>query len=148
MAIQGYEPVGHEHTAQHTKKHSAMGIGITTLVTIMVVLLLAAFAVLSLVSARSNHRLAEMTVVQVENYYSADSAATSWYAELDDRAASLTGDQAAFVEQLVQAGYAAVLTAEGEVRVTQSFNLNENRLLTVTIAINEDTTTTIRQWQS
>ncbi len=138
---------GNEATVQ-TKKRSALGIGVTTLVTILVVLLLAAFAVLSLVSARSNLGLSQMATDQAQLYYAADSEATIWYAELDVFAAHMAGEPASFQAQLSQAGYTAQTTDSGELRVTEGFSINENRTLMVTIEVNDDRTTTIRQWQS
>jgi flagellar basal body-associated protein FliL len=134
--------------ATRTQKRSALGVGIITLVTIMVVLLLAAFSVLSLVSARSDLRLSEMSTTQVQSYYAADSEATAWYAELDAFAAQLSGSPESYEEQLTLAGYLAESTADGELRVSRGFAINDTRTLMVTIAVNDERTTTIRQWQS
>ncbi len=133
--------------AKGDRKRSALGIGVTTLVTILVVLLLAAFSVLSLASARSDLALSQRAVEQAEHYYAADSEATVWYAELDAFAANLTGLPDDYASQLQSAGYD--VSAEGsELRVFRSFALSEYQSLMVTIAINDDKTTTIRQWQS
>ena len=134
-------------TPEH-KKRSALGIGVTTLVTIIVVVLLTSFAVLQLVSARSNLRLSEMAVNQIQNYYSADSEATIWYAELDAFAADLTGSPDAYTRQLIDSGYTLLQNDEDKLLVTQSFEMSEYRSLVVTVAINDDKTTTIKQWQS
>ena len=148
MAATGYNYESDTQGAQKTNRRSALGIGVTTLVTIMVVLLLAAFSVLSLVSARSNLHLSEMTAARAEVYYAADSNATVWYAELDTFAASLSGDLSTFEGQLTRAGYDVEVTSFGEIRVMESFPINNNRNLVVTIAVNDDKTTIIRQWQS
>lgn len=130
------------------KSRSALGVGVITLVTILVVLLLASFAVLSLVSAQSNYHLSQMAVTQDEAYYAADSEATLWYAELDAFAATLVGESDSFAVQLSQAGYTVETTSAGELRVLHSVTMNENRSLMVTVAVNDDTTTTIREWHS
>jgi len=130
------------------KKRSAMGIGVATLVTIIVVLLLTAFAVLSLVSALSSLKLSEMAVAQGERYYAADTQATLWYAELDNFVAELKGEPESFAQQLESAGYEAVVISEGETRIIRGFTMSEYRSLMVTIAVHDDKTTTIRQWQS
>lgn len=149
MADQNYNPLQVDLAqGEKPKKRSALGVGVTTLVTIMVILLLAAFAVLSLVSAQSNHRLAQMASDSAQMYYNADSEATLWYAELDAMASELQGSAATYAQQLEQAGYTTQITDDGELRVSESFSISESRLLVVTIAINDDTTTTIRQWQS
>lgn len=130
------------------KKRSAFGIGITTLVTIMVVLLLLVFSVLSLVSARSNMHLTQMATDRAQQYYAADGEATVWYAELDTFVARLEGEPDGYTEQLSLAGYAVEVTDTDELRVTNSFAIDKSRMLVVTVAVNEDKTTTIRQWQS
>ncbi len=148
----------YESSAKPQRQRSALGIGVTTLVTIIVVMLLTAFAVLSLVSARSNLRLSEMSMEMTQSYYAADSEATRWYAELDAFVATLEGSPSEYAEQLRSAGYEVQVSATaagevngaeaGELRVTNGFTLNENRTLMVTIAVNDDRTTAIRQWQS
>lgn len=134
-------------STHQTKQRSALGVGVTTLVTIMTVLLLVAFAVLSLVSARSNLSLSQMAVDQAQMYYSADSEATMWYAKLDDFTAEMSGDPETFSGQLSMAGF-QVATQDGELRVTKEFAISETRTLMVTVQVNDDKTTTIRQWQS
>lgn len=135
-------------TREQGKKRSALGIGVTTLVTIMVVLLLVAFAVLSLVSARSNLELSQRATTQTQLYYAADSEATVWYAALDTFAATMGGAPNDFAEQLVQAGYEVEVVESGELRVIKSFAINTSRTLMVTITVNDDKTTTVRQWQA
>jgi hypothetical protein len=55
-------------------------VGVITLVTTLVVLLLATFCVLSLVQARNDLELATKASASTAAYYKADSAATQWYA--------------------------------------------------------------------
>ncbi|MCL2529612.1 MAG: hypothetical protein FWE41_04695 [Coriobacteriia bacterium] len=148
MAQQGPAPFVNQLTSDTTKKRSALGVGVTTLVTIIVVVLLTAFSVLSLVSALSSERLSEMAVTQIENYYEADSEATVWYAELDAFAAGLTGSPDEYARQLTSGGYTLLQGSEDTLLVTQRFDLSEFRSLVVTVAINDDKTTTIKQWQS
>lgn len=131
-----------------TRKRSALGVGVTTMVTILVVLLLVVFSVLTLVSARSDVRLSEKALEQNQDYYRADGEATRWYADLDAAAALLEGESGTYAEQLIQAGYTLELTTEGELRVMQAFSINDSRQLVVTVAIHEDKSTSIRQWQS
>ena len=135
-------------SAAHTKKRSALGIGVTTLVTIMTVLLMVAFAVLSLVSAQSNLRLSNLAVEQAQLYYVADNEATQWYAELDAFVASLDGSPSSFEDQLKQAGYVITNQESDELRVSKEFSMSDTRSLAVTIQVNDDKTTTIRQWQT
>ena len=148
MANQDVTPLINRQASASTKKRSALGIGVTTLVTIIVVVLLTVFSVLSLVSARSNHRLAEMAMEQTQRYYAADTEATAWYGELDAFVATLEGEPEDFAGILGREGYTLINTAEGELLVTNGFAVSEYRSLTVTVLINDDRTTTIRQWQS
>lgn len=148
MAKLSYERVPEETQSADKKKRSALGIGVTTLVTIMVVLLLASFSVLSLVSAQSNYHLSQMAVDQAEMYYAADTEATLWYADLDAFANQLAGEPDSFATQLADEGYIVEVTSAGEIRVLHEVVISERRNLMVTVAVNEDRTTTIRQWQS
>jgi flagellar basal body-associated protein FliL len=133
---------------ENKKSRSALGVGVITLVTILVVLLLAAFSVLSLVSARSDYNLSTMATESAENYYKADSAATEWYAQLDEAAGKLTGSAELYQAALEDAGYTVNRTNLGELRVTQSFTMGAGRQLDVTVAVLNDKTTIIRQWQT
>lgn len=148
MAYQNHNTLINRQASAQTKQQSAMGIGVTTLVTIVVVLLLTAFAVLSLISANSNYRLSQMAIENTQSYYAADCDATLWYAQLDAYVAGLEGEPSSFAAQLRNAGYELIETEAGELMVTRGFTVSDYRTLMVTIAINDDNTTTIRQWQS
>jgi len=148
MARQDAPLLLNQQASAQTKKRSALGIGVTTLVTIIVVVLLTAFAVLSLVSALSSMRLSQMAVSQIEHYYAADSEATLWYAELDAFAAGLAGSPDEYARQLAGAGYTLQQNDQDLLLVTQRFDMSEFRSLMVTVAINDNKTTTIKQWQS
>ena len=148
MASNSNMPLVNQQSSTHTKKRTALGVGITTLVTIVVVVLMTSFAVLTLVSAQSNLRLSEMAIAQAQRYYSADSEATVWYAGLEVQAANLTGGPSEYAQQLQRAGYTLLANDEDLLLVSQSFAVSEFRSLVVTVEINDDTTTTIRQWQS
>jgi hypothetical protein len=128
------------------KQRSALGIGVTTLITILVVMLLATFSVLSLVSARSDLHLSQMAVQSTQDYYAAESEATQWYAQLDSFLATKpSGDLRA---ALKQAGYVLLDSPTDDLVVSKVFPAGEKRKLTVSIAIAADGSTTIRQWQT
>jgi len=112
----------------NSKPRSAVGLGITTLVTIMVVVLLTTFSVLALVSARSDLKLSTMAQESARQYYAANAAAERWLAE-QDSAPLPPGDQ------------------EPQ-PISQSFAIDDNRQLQVTILRNADGTITIQQWQT
>jgi hypothetical protein len=123
-------------------------VGITTLVTVMVLLLMATFATLSLASARSDLALSQIAAQSVEDYYQADSEAVRWYAQLDSFAAGLSTAAQDWRAELTAAGYQVTLTDAGELRVSEVFIMGGKRQLVVTVAINADRSTTIRQWQT
>ena len=129
-------------------QRSAMGIGVTTLVTVMVVMLLATFSVLSLVSARSDMNLTQMAAQAAADYYAADSMAVTWYAELDAFMRNRLNDQVNWEDTLRSAGYNITQTADGELLVSTSFVMGQKRELVVSVAIAADGTSTIRQWRT
>jgi hypothetical protein len=126
---------------------SALGVGVTTLITILMVMLLAAFAVLSLATARSDDSLTQLTAKSVQAYYEADSEAAEWYANLDGDVKTLEAARGGLAPALAQRGYSAS-EVNGEVLVSKSFPVGDTRLLTVVIAVLADGTTSIRQWQT
>jgi hypothetical protein len=125
-----------------------LGVGVITLVTILVVLLLAAFSVLSLVLARSDLSLSQMATNSAQDYYAADAAATQWYAQLDSFVGTLGGTPTNYQGALEAQGYTVNRTSAGELRVTQGFAMGANRQLQVTVAIQDNGTTVVRQWQT
>ena len=56
-----------------------VSVGVISLLTLLTVLLLTAFSVLSLVSARSDLRLNELAAQAVGDYYEADGQAETWW---------------------------------------------------------------------
>ena len=147
MTRYGTLPAGNG-VGRQAKRRSALGVGATTLVTIVTVLLLVTLSVLSLVSARSNLELSQMVVEQAKSYYDADREATVWYANLDTFVGTLNGEESAFAEQLREAGYEIQEADNTELRVIKSFTVHDTQTLMVSVQINGDKTTTIRQWQT
>jgi len=124
---------------------TAIGVGVTTLITVLVVMLLATFAVLSLASSRADMSLTNQAVKSTTDFYTADGEAASWYADLDAFLKVTTTSD--WETTLDAAGYKASYS-NGELQVNESFAMGTLRELTVTIAIASDGTPTIRQWQS
>ncbi|MCL2756744.1 MAG: hypothetical protein FWD43_01525 [Coriobacteriia bacterium] len=127
---------------------SALGIGVTTLVTVLVVMLLAAFSVLSLASARSDMRLSSMSAQSVSDYYAADSEATMWYSALDSLLARSASQSTDWDRVLRNAGYSVQRASDGGIQVRETFAMGPYRELVVTVAIAENGTPMIRQWQT
>jgi len=124
---------------------TAIGVGVTTLITVLVVMLLATFAVLSLASARADESLTTLSTNSITDFYTADGEATTWYAELDAFISDTSSSD--WETTLDDAGY-TVGYFNGEVQVYESFAMGAMRELRVTIAVATDGTTTVRQWQS
>ncbi|MDR3316073.1 MAG: hypothetical protein LBS98_06330 [Coriobacteriales bacterium] len=128
------------------KARTAVGIGITTLVTIMVVVLLTTFSVLALVSARSDLRLSLLTDTAMETYYAADAQGQRWLAELDTFVGTTeAGDRAAI---LTEAGYSVVTADDGTLMVSEHFAIDRNRQINATVEIDAQGTLRVTRWQS
>jgi biopolymer transport protein ExbD len=128
------------------KARTVVGIGITTLVTIMVVVLLTTFSVLALVSAHSDLRLSLLTNTAMEHYYAADARGQRWLAELDTFVGTTeTGDRAAI---LMEAGYSVATGDDGTLVVSEHFVVDMNRQISVTVEIDAQGTLTVTRWQS
>jgi hypothetical protein len=156
-----------------SRSRSAVGVGLSTLVTIMVTVLLTTFAVLTLVSARADLKLSNKTIESTQSYYAADSEAEEWLAALDAFARDEHGD---LVADLSAAGYQSVATAgarvddaagdgsggdaagaggdgvlvgdDGRIRVAATFPIDEKRDLIVEIALDREGEIDILRWQS
>ncbi|MDR2714120.1 MAG: hypothetical protein LBB42_01130 [Coriobacteriales bacterium] len=128
------------------KARFAAGIGITTLVTVLVVMLLTTFSILSLVSARSDLHLSEMAATAAANHYAADSEATQWYAQLVKDIEQKT-PEASQESTLAYLGEITLL-ADGAFEIRKVFDEGDLKELVVTVAVAPDGTPTIRQWQS
>ncbi|MDR2108677.1 MAG: hypothetical protein LBP28_04360 [Coriobacteriales bacterium] len=128
------------------RQRSAVGVGVSTLITVLVVLLLATFSILSLVSARSDLQLSRMATSSAQDFYAADSQATRWYAELDTFCAANASND--LRRALQEKGYELLESSSDALVVTKAFAVGEKRQLTVSIAVTADGSTTIRQWQT
>jgi hypothetical protein len=128
--------------SKKTGSRSAIGVGIATLVTIMVAVLLTTFSVLTLVTASADLRLSNKTVESAENYYAADGAAELWLADLDAD------------------GWLGVMTDssmkympkesidDDHMKISQEFPIDDLRVLSVEVVLASDGTIDILTWQS
>jgi hypothetical protein len=78
------------------KSKTAFGTGIPTIITVMVVLMLAIFSILSFAQSNSELRLSNMSVETVELYYDADARAQEWLGELSQKGKA--GNESALFE--------------------------------------------------
>jgi len=141
-------PRGVTASASKRKGRSALGVGITTLITVLVVLLLAVFCVLSLASARSDLKLSKMAAQSTADFYVADGTATTWCAGLDSFLVNHQGTSVDWEGVLRAGGYKVAVSPEGELFVQESFTMGSSRKLTVTVSVNSEGMMTIRQWQT
>lgn len=131
--------------SEKKRARSAIGVGITTLVTIMVAVLLTTFSVLTLVTARADLRLSQKTVESTASYYLADGLAEQWLADLD---ALLQQNNNPSADDLLAGGFLVGETEDGRLAVWQEFAIDENRELRVEVALNSDGSMALYRWQS
>jgi hypothetical protein len=131
--------------SKRVASRSAVGVGLSTLVTIMVAVLLTTFSVLALVSARADLRLSNKVVESTQSYYAADGKAEQWLADVDafirEGHADLEGD-------LFAAGYQVVVASDGQMQLTEEFAIDDKRDLVVEIALDRTEEIDILRWQS
>ena len=133
-----------------SKGRSAFGVGVTTLITVLVVMLLATFSALSLAAARSDLNLSKMAAQATTDFYLADSEAAVWLVEFDEfllqNEPTVDNDWATI---LADAGYDVVeVTSCGGVVVNETFAIDSNReLLIVVIIDGYYGTTSVIAWQ-
>jgi hypothetical protein len=122
---------------------AALGVGLATLVTVLVAVLLTTFSVLALVSARADLRLSDKTAEAMESYYSADSQAEAWLAEIDERvdSGSFSATAGGGSEYTVGA------TSDGQITITRIFTIDEVRDLIVELKIDDGAEIEILRWQ-
>ncbi|MDR1184671.1 MAG: hypothetical protein LBK67_07740 [Coriobacteriales bacterium] len=131
--------------SEKTRSRSALGVGLSTVMTVMVVVLLTTFSVLALVSARAELRLANRAIESTANYYTADGEAERWLADLDAFISEERGDREG---DLASAGYQVSATDEGQTKLTESFAIDERRDLIVEIALDSAGEMDILRWQT
>ena len=127
------------------KASAAIGLGVTTLLTVMAVLLLLSFAMLSLLSANSDAYLSEKAAQSVKDYYAADCQAETWWINLKQTAERT--DDTTVAERLSNAGFESVFT-DGDYIIRNAFFIGENRNLMVCAAVSENGKARILLWQS
>jgi hypothetical protein len=131
--------------SEKTRSRSALGVGLSTVMTVMVVVLLTTFSVLALVSARAELRLANRAIESTQNYYAADGEAERWLADLGafigEERDNRDGD-------LASAGYQVSSTDDGRTKLTESFIVDDRRDLIVEVACDEAGEIDILRWQT
>lgn len=108
------------------KRETKLHVGSATIVTVFAVLCMTIFAVLTLLSANSEKRLARAAADSVSAYYAAEARA---YRTLAEVAAITPRDPAAFQAALPET--VASEDRDGAVVMTWSEPIDENRLLAV-----------------
>jgi hypothetical protein len=123
----------------------AIGVGIGTLVTIAVTVLLTTFSVLALVTAHADLRLSNKVIESTQEYYVADGQAERWLAQLDDFVAREHVD---LVGALSAEGYTTSPDDDGGVLITQTFSINTNKEIIVEVIIDKDGGLAVVKWQT
>ena len=128
-----------------SRPRTAIGVGITTLVTIIVAVLLTTFSVLTLVTARADLRLSNKAIESTQSYYTADSEAEQWLAILDNFVIRSHVD---LLRDLNSAGYKVSTAVDGRILVTESFFMDSKRDLLVEVAIDSNGRIDILTWKT
>jgi hypothetical protein len=132
---------------------SSFGIGVTTLITIFMVLLLTTFAVLALAVARYDNVLSNQSMGASANYYAADLEACRWVADLQ----SLTSNNPQTEwESLISTDLSgstvevSALSDDSSVTLVcwRSFTIDERSELRVGVEISDNGELTIIEWRS
>ncbi|MDR2106383.1 MAG: hypothetical protein LBP24_03140 [Coriobacteriales bacterium] len=131
--------------SRRAQSRSAIGVGLSTLVTIMVAVLLTTFSVLTLVSARADLRLSNKVIASTQGYYAADGDAEQWLAGVDALVQEGHGDLAG---ALSAAGYEVATTGDGRTGLSAVFPMDSGRDLMVEIALDRTGEIDILRWQS
>ncbi|MDR0425204.1 MAG: hypothetical protein LBH39_07150 [Clostridiales Family XIII bacterium] len=134
-----------EQTAKKKKAFAAMGIGVTSLLTIMAVLLLTSFAVMALMSAKSDMELSDKASQAVSSYYEADCLAEEWWAGLNEMLKGQAGG--ASERMLADAGY-DVEDVDGALIVRTAFPMGEKKNLEVAVEVSREGSATVLSWKS
>ena len=124
---------------------AAIGIGVTTLLTVMAVMLLLSFAMLSLLSAHSDSILSEKAAQAIKDYYIADCQAEMWWMKLNQTVKNT--DETLVSERLSAGGFEAEFL-EGNYIVRNAFFMGDNKNLLVCAEISESGEIRILLWQS
>lgn len=127
------------------RRQSGFGVGVMSLLAVFVVLCLTTFAVLSLVSARSDRALSQKNADATTSYYAADAQAER---QLQKLAEHMKAED--WKEAVQEAGFSLDVTDTA--RVSYAIALNEQQILQVEVewALAHDRPTGIpykRQWR-
>lgn len=101
---------------QNERKSSGINIGSASIIMVFSVLCLTVFAVLSLITANSEYKLAVKSTDVIKNYYAADNAATEKLAVLKD-----TFDDGDFADVQTKATELGIICESAGADVTLSF---------------------------
>ena len=124
---------------------AAIGLGVTSLLTVMAVILLTSFALLSVLSANSDMLMSEKAAQAVKEYYAADCQAETWWMQLKQTIDN--GDESPIDVKLNQAGFETELI-NGEYLVNKTFSVGDKKNLTVSASVSESGESRIVLWQS
>ena len=133
---------------------SSFGVGVTTLITIFMVLLLTTFSVLTLAAAKYDNVLSEQSMSASGDYYAADREACQWIADIQ---VLTQGSPQSEWEGLIAADLPGTVVEVSDLQTGssntlllcwQSFAIDERSELRVGVEISSDGELTIIEWRS
>ncbi|MCL2339527.1 MAG: hypothetical protein FWC59_01320 [Actinomycetia bacterium] len=131
------------------RPRATIGVGVTTLVTIFLFLLLTTFSVLSLVAANYDRDLSNRVLAASTDYYAADNQACQWLADLQDVLNNQSPEN--WPNSLAASAPGVRVEATdpaGSLLVSRSFPINGTLQLSVRLQISADGQITILSWRS
>ncbi|MDR1016100.1 MAG: hypothetical protein LBL67_01335 [Coriobacteriales bacterium] len=110
--------------SRRLKAQTAFGMGIPTLLTILVVVLMTTFAVLALVSAKADRSLSTQAAAYDAAYYAADGQATAWLARLQQSLEKVPPQALQRKQALLGQGFdAGVMVKKGFLQIEHSWSI-------------------------
>ena len=131
----------------------SIGIGITTLVTVFMVLLLTTFSVLTMVSARYDLNLSSRTVEATTSYYAVDQEACQWVGEIQVLLATRPQSEwsTAINESALDVSTQIEYSDDGNwagITVDRQLTIDQWRLLNIRLFIDDDGQIYFLDWRS
>ncbi|MCL1880084.1 MAG: hypothetical protein FWF71_05660 [Actinomycetia bacterium] len=133
--------------AKKRSNRPGIGVGLTTLVTIFVVLLLTAFSVLALASARADMSFSVKASQAVGSYYSAEREASQWVASVED----LIGGREATAWQkdiVALKDNTEVRRVQSGLQLSHNFEYDKTHVLEVHLLIAPDGSVKVTEWRN
>ncbi|MBR5486175.1 MAG: hypothetical protein IKV41_06660, partial [Oscillospiraceae bacterium] len=123
-------------------------IGGTSLISVFVLLCLAAFGTLSLSSANADYRLAQRSAAAIDEYYQADSKAVEAYAVVDRYMRTAQSAEQLKMQLADKMPYDAVVTDDDGLECSFEVPVDKNRSIYVCVKMDENNIPKLTQWKT